>query len=236
MINLNMGMKAFPIFFLILSTAVGAGTDPNNVKNVDVAPAPTTNSLPSRSKATGASTTDVGKVQLSLTWWKGTNWLAYLRPTVITDETGVVFLVMPGGTVYVGEMRDGKPNGQGTITSVGGTHQWGEFRDGLSYRLTGRWVGPGGLQEEGTWNLDGTKCGGTIRWKDGRVYTGDWVLVDGAPEVPSGMGTMTWPDGNVYVGAFLKGKMDGKGKMTNPRGIVKEGLWKRDQFVGPSPP
>jgi len=228
-------MRLAAIFFLVLSTATGAGTDPSNVKNVDAVAAPATNSLPSKEKATGLSTAHVDHVQLSVTWWKGTNWESSLRPMTVTDETGVVFLVMPGGTVYVGEMRDGRPNGFGTITSVGGTHQWGEFRNGLSYRLTGRWVGPGGLEEEGTWNLDGTRCGGTIRYKDGRVYQGDWLLEGGAAEVPSGMGTMTWPDGTVYVGEFRYGRMDGKGRMVNARGMVKEGSWKRDQFIGPAP-
>jgi hypothetical protein len=84
----------------------------------------------------------------------------------------------------------------------------------------------------GTWNLDGTKSGGTITWKDGQEYKGDWKIVDGADELPDGMGVMTWPDGRKYVGQFRNGTMDGTGKMTYPNGKVEEGVWKQDEFVG----
>ena len=67
------------------------------------------------------------------------------------------------------------------------------------------------------------------------VYKGDWKLIPNGIDLPDGVGTMTWPDGRVYVGEFRNGRMDGKGKMVNPRGITQDGLWKRDYFVGPSP-
>ncbi|HVM61208.1 MAG TPA: hypothetical protein VMV72_10110 [Verrucomicrobiae bacterium] len=140
-------------------------------------------------------------------------------------------LIFPGGTTYEGEVRDGVPDGEGTMTSLGGTHQWGQFRNGLSYKLAGIWVGPDGTREEGVWNLDGAKSGGTIKYKDGRVYKGEWKLMDGVPERPNGSGTMTWPDGRVYVGEFRDGWMDGPGKMTYPDGKAEDGNWKAGQFV-----
>jgi hypothetical protein len=87
----------------------------------------------------------------------------------------------------------------------------------------------------GTWNLDGTKSGGTITWKDGREYKGDWIVAEHGSEAPDGMGTMTWPDGRQYVGQFRYGKMDGTGKMTYPSGTVQDGLWKEDHFAGAAP-
>jgi hypothetical protein len=67
---------------------------------------------------------------------------------------------------------------------------------------------------------------------DKRIYKGDWVIVNGQPEMPFGTGTMTWPDGRQYVGHFTNGKRDGVGKMTYPDGRIEDGAWKQDAFVG----
>jgi hypothetical protein len=94
-------------------------------------------------------------------------------------------------------------------------------------------VAPDGTKEVGTWNRDGTKCGGTITWKDGREYKGDWKITEGAPELPDGVGAMSWPDGRKYTGEFHDGNMDGTGKMTYPDGKIEDGLWKQGTFTGP---
>jgi hypothetical protein len=143
-------------------------------------------------------------------------------------------VMMPDGTVYKGEIKNGKPEGWGTLTDTGGTYQKGGWRNGGAYRVTGTCVLPDGTKEEGTWNADGSKCGGTIWYLDQRIYKGDWVIVDGQPEMPYGPGTMTWPDGRQYAGHFVDGKMDGVGKMSYPDGRVEDGTWKQDAFVGPA--
>lgn len=143
-----------------------------------------------------------------------------------------VKLLLPDGTIYIGEVGDGQMNGQGTVTDTKGTNQKGEWRNGLPYKVSGTWVAPDGIIEKGTWNRDGTKSGGTITWKDGQEYTGDWEPVDNGIELPDGTGTMTWPDGRTYVGEFRHGEMDGTGKMTYPGGKVESGLWKLGKFVG----
>ncbi len=139
------------------------------------------------------------------------------------------------GSRYVGGFHDGQPNGQGTLSVPGGTIQQGEWRDGKNYRTTGTLIGPDRTKEVGTWNFDGTKCGGTIAWTDGRGYSGDWKVFKDSGELPDGAGTMTWPDGRKYVGQFHDGKMDGAGKMTYPGRKVEEGLWKQGVFVGALP-
>jgi hypothetical protein len=136
------------------------------------------------------------------------------------------------GTVYEGEMKDGKPNGQGTATDARGTYQKGEWRNGAIYRVSGTCVFPDGTKEVGTWNNDGTTSGGTIWRSDGRIYKGEWLVVEGQNELPSGTGTMTWPDGRQYAGHFMNGKMDGVGKMTWPDGKIEDGTWAEDAFVG----
>jgi hypothetical protein len=166
----------------------------------------------------------------------GTNAVALAGGTTASrgGDTGAQqTIVSPDGTVYKGEVKDGKPNGWGTLTDTRGSYQKGEWRNGGAYRITGTCVFPDGTKEEGTWNADGSKSGGTIWYADQRIYKGDWVIVDGRAEMPYGAGTMTWPDGRQYAGGFVGGKMDGVGKMTYPDGKVEDGAWKQDAFVGP---
>jgi hypothetical protein len=140
----------------------------------------------------------------------------------------------PDGATYVGEFRNNQLNGQGTLTLPGGSVQHGEWRDGEAYRVSGIDISPDGTKEVGTWNYDGTKCGGTITWKDSREYKGDWKIVDGGTDLPDGNGSMKYPDGRKYVGQFHDGKMSGAGKMTYPDGRIENGLWKDGKFVGAS--
>jgi len=158
-----------------------------------------------------------------------------VAPVVGASASKRGILLLTGGSTYEGEVADGRPSGQGTLTDANGTHQWGVWRDGNAYTLRGTWVAPDGTTEVGTWNLDGTPSGGTITWKDGRQYKGDWKLVEGAAELPDGMGEMNWPDGRKYVGQFHGGTMDGPGKMTYRDGNVEEGNWKQGRFLRPVP-
>jgi hypothetical protein len=141
-------------------------------------------------------------------------------------------LITPDGSVYEGEMKDGRPDGIGTLTDARGSYQKGEWRNGEVYRVSGTCVLPDGTKEEGTWNNDGSTCGGTIWYPDKRIYKGDWVIVNGQAELPFGAGGMTWPDGRQYTGRFVNGKMDGAGKMTYPGGKVEDGTWTLDAFQG----
>jgi len=138
------------------------------------------------------------------------------------------------GMYYDGEWSAGAANGEGTITDGGGTMQYGEWRDGKPYRVTGRCVFSDGTIEIGVWDHDGSICGGKIIWKDGRQYEGEWKLSEDAPELPDGHGEMTWPDARKYIGRFENGLMDGAGKMTYPDGKVQAGRWNQGKFVGPA--
>jgi len=91
--------------------------------------------------------------------------------------------------VYVGEVQDGVPNGQGTHTFPSGQKYVGEFKDGLSHGQ------------------------GTYTWLDGRKYVG--AFKDG---LSHGQGTYTFPDGEKYVGAFKDGLSHGQGTYTFPDG------------------
>jgi len=64
-------------------------------------------------------------------------------------------LTMPNGDKYVGEFRDGKPNGQGVITWTNGSKYVGGISDG---KMNGK---------------------GTLTWADGSISVGEFN--DGKP-------------------------------------------------------
>ena len=80
-------------------------------------------------------------------------------------------------TVYVGELRNGVPHGEGTLTFPDGGKYVGEFKEG---KIHGQ---------------------GTATYPDGSKYVGEWQ--DGNWH---GQGTFTYPDGTKYVGEFKDGK------------------------------
>jgi hypothetical protein len=83
----------------------------------------------------------------------------------------------PNGGTYVGEFRDGKPNGLGTLTYRHHGEYVGEFRDG--------W--PSGQ--------------GAYAYPDGRRYVGEWRNGDF-----NGRGVRTYPDGRKEDGEWSGGK------------------------------
>jgi len=78
---------------------------------------------------------------------------------------------------YKGEVENGVPNGQGTLTTPNGWKYVGEFKSG---------------ERNGQ---------GTETYPDGSKYVGEWK--DG---LLHGQGTLTFPDGGKYVGEFKDGK------------------------------
>ena len=107
---------------------------------------------------------------------------------VLTNCFGTFALF--NGQMYVGEVRDGKWNGQGTYTWPDGKKYVGEYRDGK----------PNGQ--------------GTHSWRDGQKYAGEWK--DGKQ---NGQGTMVYAptdpfnDSEKYVGEWKEGLWDGWGDL-----------------------
>src|ERR1700733_5595866 len=129
------------------------------------------------------------------------------RSLFSTAIIGVLFLpvfpstaqqtnTLPNGAKYIGEMKDGKPEGRGTMIFPEGTQHLGEFRDErhTHYNLYRGW------------------------WP--RKYVGDFK--DGEE---NGQGTETWPDGVKYVGGWKDGKQNGEGTQTSDVGGYV-GWWK----------
>ena len=85
--------------------------------------------------------------------------------------------VWEDGQKYVGDWKDDKQHGQGTLTSASGNKYVGEYKDSM-------WHGHG-----------------TLTWTDGNNYVGEFN--DGKRH---GQGTFTYADGSKYVGEYKDSK------------------------------
>jgi len=97
----------------------------------------------------------------------------------MTVEDNIMFLN------YEGEMKNGKPDGNGTMI----------YKNGDKY--------------EGAWVKGQMEGIGTMLYINGNKYEGAWVK--GQME---GNGTMLYINGNKYEGQWVKGKREGTGKLS----------------------
>jgi hypothetical protein len=120
----------------------------------------------------------------------------------------------------LGELKDYKVNGQGTVTTPDGKKYVGEFKDEKS-NGQGTYTTPNGSKYVGELK-DGKPNGqGTVTAPTGEIYVGEFK--DGKP---NGQGTMTTPDGKKYVGEFKDEKSNGQGTLTLPTGTKYVGEFK----------
>jgi hypothetical protein len=130
------------------------------------------------------------------------------------------------GSNYVGEVRNGQPNGQGTYTYPNGEKYVGEYRDGKENGQA-TYTYPSGDKYVGEYR-DGKRNGqGTYTWPDGSKFVGEYQ--DGQP---NGKGTYTAPDGGRYVGEYRDGKRNGQGTTTTPDGGKYVGDYNDDHYSG----
>ena len=107
------------------------------------------------------------------------------------------------GSVYEGDLVNGKMHGKGKYAFADGSFYEGDF---VNNRCQGK---------------------GKLSYSNGDVHEGDFV--DGER---NGKGKYTYADGRVYIGEFANGNFNGNGKKTYPDGRIQEGRWKDDEFMG----
>ncbi len=132
-------------------------------------------------------------------------------------------------TKYVGEFRNGNPNGQGTLTSATGSMIYvGNVKDG-------RAIGQGTLTffagKEGPAKIVGefndNRVKGTKTYNNGDIYVGEFK--DGKL---NGQGTLTWRDGTKFVGEFTDDRLNGQATKTFPNGAKYVGEVKNAELNG----
>lgn len=104
---------------------------------------------------------------------------------------------------YLGEVKNGKANGNGVGIWITGSIYKGEWRNNIRHGQ------------------------GIYEWADGERYEGTYV--DGKRQ---GFGKYYWPNGERYEGQWIDDRRNGKGTLFDPDSNIKfEGNWKEDKPI-----
>jgi uncharacterized caspase-like protein len=128
---------------------------------------------------------------------------------------------------YVGEWRDGKPNGQGMRTWPNGNNKYiGEFKNGM-YNGQGTFIWGAHAKYVGEWRSGSANGHGTRTLANGDQYVGEWR--DGRR---NGQGTETLANGDRYVGEWRDDNRNGQGTETLAKGDRYAGEWRDHKYNG----
>ena len=159
----------------------------------------------------------------------------------------VTMLKYGNGDVYTGEMRGGRPDGEGKMLYKNGNEYEGGWVGGLEEgdgmlrmkRERSRWRGSFRAGARHGWGQLMFRGGATFsgRWEYGAQREGEWYM-DGVREKGcfrggklDGEGRRENKDGSVWEGTFRKGLRHGRGTYTPPSGggEAQEGVWQNDE-------
>jgi antitoxin component YwqK of YwqJK toxin-antitoxin module len=132
---------------------------------------------------------------------------------------------------YVGEWRDGKRHGQGTLYYQNGAIKYyGKWQDGKQHGQGTSYNYNGNIDYQGNWKDSAPHGQGTLFYFNGKVlYQGKWI--DGKP---NSYGTFYNENGSIiYQGEFMDGEFHGQGTQYYEKGTVEyQGEWMEGKSHG----
>jgi hypothetical protein len=127
--------------------------------------------------------------------------------------------------IYVGQLENDIPNGQGEWLQLSGENYSGHWQDGRFNGEGTHTLSDGQLFAgefiEGLLNGEGSWCN-----SNGDKYLGEFL--EGKKH---GQGVYTWADGSEYTGEFKEGLKDGQGILVAVDGKETKGEWKDDEYI-----
>ena len=120
--------------------------------------------------------------------------------------------------VYEGDWKEDKWDGKGKLVGSDEVVYEGEFKDG-KFDGKGRQTWPneytrsGDEVYEGQWKENEKHGTGTFTWFNGDMYEGDWKK-----DKRHGTGTMAYADGSTYAGEWAEDEKHGSGTFTDANG------------------
>ncbi|KAA6423973.1 MAG: phosphatidylinositol-4-phosphate 5-kinase, partial [Trebouxia sp. A1-2] len=154
-----------------------------------------------------------------------------IRRTTTNGPT-TVDKMFAGGDRYVGQWRDGLPEGEGKYLWADQSTYEGGWKDGKKDGLGTYWW-PTGASYKGEWS-DGSMHGvGTFESPDGTRYQGGW-----ARDLKQGLGKKWFPNGDTYEatcatdGLWKGGKPDGPGRYKWRNKNDYDGEWRAGRMHG----
>lgn len=167
---------------------------------------------------------------------------AKLTPGCLSGNcsNGFGSILWAGGTLYVGEFKNGKLTGLGTCYFNEGSKYVGEWandkfngfgtnyvRDGTIQK--GQWKDHQFLGNETTLNCVSGDCQngfGIYKYGEKGTYIGEFKET-----YRDGYGTYYFPTGDKYEGMWKRGNFEGQGTYTYANGTVSTGLWKEHKLI-----
>ncbi len=131
----------------------------------------------------------------------------------------------PEGDVYVGEFKDDKFHGQGTLTFADGYKYVGEFKDD-KFHGQGTFTFANGKKYVGEFKDDKFHGQGTFTFANGEKYVGEFK-----DDRHNGQGIFTFANGAKYMGEWKDGDRHGQGIHIGATGLRKEGIWANNSFI-----
>lgn len=133
--------------------------------------------------------------------------------------------VLPNGSRYSGQYRDGQFEGKGELRWENGNYYVGDFHKGMMHG-EGHYVGVNGEEYRG--RFENGFMSGHGEYQFGKVtYSGEFRY-----DRFNGQGELRRENGDVYVGEFKDGRINGKGKYTMKDGRIYEGDFVDSTFTG----
>ena len=146
--------------------------------------------------------------------------------TSLYNDARTANLTWASGRAYVGQVRDGRPHGQGTETEAGGASTYvGAF-------VLGRYDGSGVMRNQDGSSYEGAFVAGqrhgqgTYRFSATSQYAGAWEHGQ-----PWGYGIWGYADGSAHMGHWRAGLKHGSGVATAADGRQSSGTWADDRRV-----
>ena len=127
------------------------------------------------------------------------------------------------GTIYEGDVKDGKENGYGTTTYKDGAVYVGNYKNGL-WHGQGKMTWANGEVYEGEFK-NGFRHRGKTTYPNRGFYDGYYRY-----NMKNGRGMYQWPDGSVYVGEWLNDEPYGRGKLRDENGVEYTGNFKEGKI------
>jgi S1-C subfamily serine protease len=125
--------------------------------------------------------------------------------------------------VYIGEWKNGKRDGEGTI-GYGDVKYVGELKNGLRHGQGTQYFSHD-VKYVGGFKQGQYHGQGTINFGDRREYVGGWKN-----GVRHGQGAETYRDGRKYVGEYMDSMKHGQGTETFADGRVNKGIFENNRF------
>ncbi|QED23698.1 MORN repeat-containing protein [Candidatus Deianiraea vastatrix] len=147
------------------------------------------------------------------------------NPSLNTEFNKYGKILFPDGGCYIGEIKNGKMEGNGEYKWPNGESYKGNFKNGKMDEY-GEYEFPNGEIYKGSWQ-DGEKNYGEYEFPNGDVYWGQFK-----GNAMDGYGEYKWENGAVYKGYWKDDKKEGYGEYKWENGAVYKGYWKDDKKEG----